>query len=139
MQKDLWRYCSTAILFFVMFHFGPIVHGQWLSHYSDEQLIPLNKAYAFFGGMSAVMMVVMEWVASRKMERVIMVNIVGMMMKFGMFVVFYVGLEGYPETILHGMMIPMVYFLILQTVFIVVKLNAKTEEHELQLSHEKSI
>lgn len=123
MQKDLWRYGITAILFYTVFRWGPIVHANLLLGFSEEEIRPLLKAYNFFAGMSLFTMIAMEWVAVKKPNKVILVNITSMMMKFGMFVVFYIGLEDYPQVVIHSMMVPMVYFLILQTIFIVVKLN----------------
>ncbi len=68
-------------------------------------------------------MVAMEVIIRFQPDKVIVVNLTGMMLKFGMFVVFYMSLDNYPDAVVHGMMIPMLYFLTLQTAFIVVKLN----------------
>ena len=123
MKKDLWRYIICAVLFAIVFYYGPILHAYVLRNHNANDLRPLEKAYVFFGFMSALIMVALEYVASKKRNLVIVVNLSAMMMKFGMFIVFYLGLDDVHENIRHGMMIPMMYFLILQTTFIVIKLN----------------
>lgn len=122
-KKEILRYCLTLFFWAIFFFIGPIIQNKLLFCFSEEELVPLHKSYLLFGVLSLISMVVMEIFTFKQPDKVMVVYMVSFMMKFGMFVMFYIQLEGIPNEVLYSTAVPMLCFLFLQTIFIVVKLN----------------
>lgn len=123
-RKDIRRYLLTLLCWALLFFGGPIFQTKLLFCYLPQELEPLYVSYRLFGFLSLMTMVLMEWFVFRKPEKVMLIFMGSVMMKFGLFVVYYQQLEGVEEEIIHSITVPILCFLLVQTLFIVTKLNA---------------
>ncbi len=122
-KKDFFRYGLAILVWLLVFFLGFALQRSLLFCYLDQEVEPLSIAYRFFGAMTLLAMLVMEYFTFKKADKVMLVYMVALMMKMGMFAVFHIQLEDTPQQVLYSMAVPMICFLLLQTVFIVYKLN----------------